>query len=58
MQLFKKLKRFSEFFIAFLKITSVFEHFEKKNEPHRPSSYEVIDFKTGANLKTSKFFPV
>ena len=53
-------KKIFSIFIAFLKITSAFEHFEKKkkNEPHRPSSYEVIDFKTGANLNTSKHFPV
>ena len=30
MQWFKKLKRFSRFFIAFLKITSIFEHFGQK----------------------------
>ena len=31
---------------------------KKKNEPHRPSSYEIIDFKTRANLNTSKLFLV
>ena len=58
MQLFKKLKRFCGFFIAFLKITLIFEHFEKKNEPHSLSTYEVIDFKRRANLNTSKVFLV
>ena len=62
MQLFKKLKKFKTkkiffLFIAFLKITSIFEHFAK-NEPHSLSSYKVIDFKRRANLNTSKFFLV
>ena len=58
MQLFKKLKRFCGLFIAFLKITLSFEHFEKKNEPHSLSTYEVIDFKRSADLNTSKVFLV
>ena len=43
MQLSEKPKTFSEFFIAFLESTLNFEHFEKKDEPHRSSISEVID---------------
>ena len=41
-QLYKKLKSFSYFFIAFLECTLNLEHFEKKNEPHSSSIAEVI----------------
>lgn len=34
MQLSQKQKRLSEIFAAFLKNTSDFEHFQKKNDPH------------------------
>ena len=33
-QLYKKLKAFSHFFVAFQKSALNFEHFEKKVEPH------------------------
>ena len=34
MNLLKKLKTFSEIFIKFLKLSLIFEHFEKKDESH------------------------
>ena len=34
MYISKKLKAFSQFFAAFLKSSSIFEHFEEKDEPH------------------------
>ena len=34
MQLFQKLKTFSEFFPAFSKSKVNFEHFRKKDDPH------------------------
>ena len=33
-QLSQKQKAFSEFFLAFSKSRSTFEHFQKKDEPH------------------------
>ena len=42
MQLSEKPKTFSQFFIAFLKSTLNFKHFEN-NEPYSSSISEVID---------------
>ena len=42
MQLSKKQKDVSKFFIAFLKSTSNFEHFEKKDGPHSLSISKII----------------
>ena len=50
MQLSGKLKTFSRFFIAFLESTLNFEHFEKKDEPHSSSIYEVTDSERRAYL--------
>ena len=50
LQLSDKLKTFSQFFIAFLESTSNFEHFEKKDEPHSSSIYEVTDSERRAYL--------
>ena len=50
MQLPEKPKTFCQFFIAFLKCTLNFEHFEKKNEPHSLSISEVIDSERRAYL--------
>ena len=33
-QLSQKQKSFSQFFLAFLKSTLTFEHFQKKDDPH------------------------
>ena len=52
MQLSKKqkLKVFSELFDAFLKSTSNFEHFFKKDDPHSWCIYELIDCKRSGYL--------
>ena len=50
LQLSEKLKTFSQFFIAFLESTLNFEHFEKKDEPHSSSIYEVTDSERRAYL--------
>ena len=33
MQLFKRQKTFSQFFVVFPKVTSNFKHFEKRDDP-------------------------
>ena len=43
MQLSQKQKTFSQFFAAFLKSTLNFEHFEKKDDPHRFCISEITD---------------
>ena len=43
MQLSKKLKTYSQFFFSFLKSSSNFEHFEKKDDIHSQCIYEIID---------------
>ena len=43
MQLSKKLKTFPEFFFPFLKSSSYFEHFEKKDDIHSQCISEIID---------------
>ena len=40
-------KIFSQFFVAFLKSRFNFEHFEKKDEPHRVSIFELTDSQRG-----------
>ena len=40
-----KYKIFSQCFSAFLKSTSNFDDFEKKDEPHSLCMYEVMDCK-------------
>ena len=45
-----KQKIIWEFFIAFLESTLNFEHFEKKDEPHSSSIYEVTDSERRAYL--------
>ena len=44
MQLSNLQKTFSEFFSAYLKSTSTFQQFEKKDDPHRLSISEIRDF--------------
>ena len=34
-QLSQKQKAFAEFFLAFSKSTLIFEHFQKRDDPHR-----------------------
>ena len=43
MQLSQKQKTFSEFFSAFLKSRSNFEHFKKKDDLHRFCNFEITD---------------
>ena len=45
MQLSLKLKICSQFFSAFLKSTSNFEHFEENGEPYSWCIYEIIECK-------------
>ena len=45
MHLSKKQKTLSQFLPPFLKSTSSFEHFEKKDELHRLSFFEITDCK-------------
>ena len=43
MQLYEKLKIFSQFFISFLKYSWNFEHFEKKNDIHSQCISDILD---------------
>ena len=43
MQLSKKQKHFSVFFLAFLKSRLDFEHFEKQDYPHSFCIFEITD---------------
>ena len=43
MQLSQKQKTFSGFFTAFSKSRSTFEHFDKKNDPHRFCNFEITN---------------
>ena len=45
MQLYRKLEVFLHFFSNFVKFTSNFKHYEKKDEPYSWLIYEVIDCK-------------
>ena len=46
MQLSKNLKMFSEMFTPFLKFSSIFEHFDKKDDPHNLCISGIKDCKT------------
>ena len=50
LQLSEKLKTFSQGFIAFLESKLNFEHFEKNDEPHSSSIYEVTGSERRAYL--------
>ena len=43
LQVSKKKKMFSKFFAAYLKSASNFEHFERKDDPHRLCVLEIRD---------------
>ena len=43
MQISKKRQNFSDFFTPFLKSTSSFKHFEKKDDPHSLCISEITD---------------
>ena len=43
----QKQKTSSQFFSAFLKYTLIFEHFQKKDDPHRRCISEITDSEKG-----------
>ena len=47
MELSKNVKTFPQFFVAFLKSTSNFEHFDKNDDPNSSSISEITDSKRG-----------
>ena len=51
MQLFQNLKTFFHIFIAFLKFTSISEHFEEKHKPQTLSICEIMDSEKRIYLK-------
>ena len=53
-QLSEKTKSFCQFFIAFPKCTSTFEHSEKKDEPHSLSISHNIDCERSVYLIVKK----
>ena len=54
MQLSKKTKDFLSFFIAFLKSTSNFQHFEKEDQVQSSTISDIIDFKRSSYLNALK----
>ena len=56
MQIFRKLKTFSGFFIAFLKSTLNLEYFEIKDQSQSLSITEISNCETGSYLNIQKAF--
>ena len=54
MQISRKLKTFSGFFIAFLKSTLNFEYFGKKDQSQSLSITEIINFEISSYLNVQK----
>ena len=54
MQISRKLKTFSQFFIAFLKFTLNLEYFERKGQSQSLSIIEIINCETGSYLNVQK----
>ena len=54
MQISRKLKTFSGFFIAFLKYTLILEYFERKDQSQRLNITESINFGTDSYLNVQK----
>ena len=54
MQISRKLKTFSGFFIAFPKSTLNLEYFQKKNQSHSLSFTESSNCKTGSYLNVQE----
>ena len=54
MQISRKLKTFSELFIAFLKSTLNLEYFERKDQSQSLSITEIIKCETGSYLNVQK----
>ena len=57
MQLNTKPKIFSEFFSAFLKAKSSFQHFDEKDEPHSWCTSETWDRKKRGYINAEKSMP-
>ena len=54
MKIFRNLKTFSGFFIAFLKSTLNLEYFERKDQSQSLSITEIIKCETGSYLNVQK----
>ena len=54
MLLSQKLKIFYEFFIAFLKSTSTFQHFGEKDQVHSSTISNIFDSKRSSYLNALK----
>ena len=54
MQISRKLKTFSGFFIAFLKSRLNLKYFERKDQSHSLSITEIINFETSNYLNVQK----
>ena len=54
MLLSQKLKIFYEFFIAFLKSTSIFQHFGEKDQVHSSTISNIFDSKRSSYLNVLK----
>ena len=54
MQISRKLKTFSEFFISFIKSTLILEYFERKDESQSLSIPKIINFEKGSYLNVQK----
>ena len=54
MQIYRKLKTFSEFLIAFLKSTLNIKYFERKDQSQSLSITEIINCETGRYLIVQK----
>ena len=54
MQLSQKQKTLSQYFYKFLKSTLNFEHFEKKDDPHRCCISEITDSKNVVRKMSKK----
>ena len=54
MQIYRKLKTFSGFFIAFLKSTLNLEYFERKDQSQSLSITKIINCKTRSYLNVQK----
>ena len=54
MQISRKLKTFSELFIAFLKSPLNLEYFERKDKSHSLSNTEFINCERGSYLNVQK----
>ena len=54
MQISRRLKTFSQFFIVFLKSTLNLDYFERKDQSQSLNITEIINFETGNYLNVQK----